>query len=58
MANLMKCINNTDYEDCMTIGNVYDVEVEEMENGAKMHKFLDDNGDFLQSMLPRFETLN
>lgn len=51
---LMKCIDNRDYEDCLTVGKVYEVEIEIMGTAATMKKLLDDNGEFLQTMLDRF----
>lgn len=54
----MQCVNNRDYEDCMTIGKVYDVDIEDMEHGNSMKKFLDDNGNFLQTMLDRFKPID
>lgn len=50
----MKCINNRDYEDCLTLGKIYDVQIEEVGNRDSMKKLLDDNGEFLQTMLDRF----
>ncbi|MGG1571564.1 hypothetical protein [Fictibacillus sp. NRS-1165] len=51
----MRCVNNIDYEDCLTKGGIYDVEMENLGNGESMKKLNDDNGDFLQTMLGRFE---
>ena len=36
---LMKCINNRDYEDCLTLGKIYDVQIEEVGNRDSMKKF-------------------
>jgi len=50
---LMTCVNNTGYEDCLTLGKKYEVEVEYIE-GSSMKKVLDDSGEPLQTMLDRF----
>lgn len=57
MIKKLKCIDNRDYEQCLTIGKVYDVEIEELGNGSSMKKLKDNNGEFLQTMVERFEEI-
>ena len=54
MSQLMKCIDNHDYVECLTVGKVYEVEIEDMGAAGSMKKLMDDNGEFLQTMLDRF----
>ena len=56
MSDLIKmvCINNVNYENCLTVGKVYDVEMESISTGT-MYKVIDDNGEFLQTMVDRFK---
>jgi hypothetical protein len=53
----MKCINNKDYEDCMTIGKTYLVEMKDEGRSDSMKRFIADNGETLQTMLDRFEPI-
>jgi len=54
--SLRECINNWDYEDCLTVGKMYKVEVEFINDDKDiMYKFVDDNGEPLQSMINRFK---
>lgn len=53
MKKMMRCVNNWDYEDCLTLDKIYEVEI--CEDGMK--KFIDDNGESLQTMLDRFENI-
>ena len=47
---MRKLRDNTDYENCLTVGKLY--EVSQDSNG--MYSLVDDNGDALQTMLDRF----
>ena len=52
----MICVSNIDYEDCMTLGKVYDVEAEpDARDSSCLYKFVDDNREPLQTMVRRFE---
>lgn len=50
--------NNRDYEDCLTINKIYDVEIEGIGNEDNIYIFIDDNGDELQTMIHRFEDVS
>ncbi|MCT1392018.1 hypothetical protein M4D76_27625 [Peribacillus frigoritolerans] len=47
---MRKLMDNTDYEDCLTIGKLYEVS----QDSHGMYSLVDDNGDALQTMLDRF----
>lgn len=51
----MTCVNNEGYEDCLTVGKEYLVTIEYFPSGDSMKKMTDDNGEFLQTMIDRFE---
>lgn len=55
MKKKMKCVNNNDYEKCLTLGKVYNVHIHDVGSGNSMKKLKDDNGEFLQTMIDRFE---
>ncbi len=50
--------NNRDYEDCLTINKIYDVEIEDIGNEDNIYIFIDDNGDELQTMIHRFKDVS
>ncbi|PLS19174.1 hypothetical protein CVD28_01845 [Bacillus sp. M6-12] len=50
----MKCIDNSTYEDCLTVGKIYEVELEPVGKEDTMYHLIDDNGDALQTMIHRF----
>lgn len=50
--------NNRDYENCLTINKIYDVEIEDIGNEDNIYIFIDDNGDELQTMIHRFEDVS
>lgn len=47
----MVCVNNSEYEDCLTLGKVY--LVKEVDG---MQQLIDDNGEWLQTALRRFQS--
>ena len=49
----MVCVNNIDYEDCMTIDKSYEVTLRDF-GGQTMYSFLDDNNEPLQTLAERF----
>jgi hypothetical protein len=51
----MKCVNNSTYEDCLTIGKIYDVKIESEDDGDIMYHVIDDNGEKLRTLVKRFE---
>lgn len=58
IVKAMKCVNNKEYEDCMTIGKIYEVEIEKIGKNNSMKIFKDDNGEFLQTMLDKFHDID
>lgn len=54
----MICINNSTYEKCLTVGKAYLVTIEGPNKENPMYSLKDDNGDFLQTMINRFEKNN
>ena len=52
---VMKCINNTSYEGCLTLNKRYMVAIEYLSGRIVMYHFIDDEGGELQTHICRFE---
>lgn len=51
----LRCVDNTDYVNCLTLGKEYEVEIEYVSLFDSMKKVTDDNGECLQTMVDRFK---